>query len=115
LPETAQARFSDAMQQAKKSLEEWSDRVMMLATRAFRDLPERYLNQQAVVRFCQGLYDKEAAHDSSIKRLRVMKETLDHVQWFQHIHITIYGSQNRSRRSRDNKDIPAVYETRRRE
>jgi len=115
LPETAQARFSDAMQQANESLEEWSDRVMTLATRAFRDLPERYSNQQAVVRFCQGLYDKEAAHDASMQRLRTMEEALDHVKWFQHIHSTIYGSRNRSRRSRDSEDIPAVYETRRRE
>jgi hypothetical protein len=41
-------------------LEDWADRVLSLATRAFRDLPETHMYKQAVVRLCQGATDKEA-------------------------------------------------------
>ena len=61
LPATAQARFQQATQNTGESLEDWADRIVTLATRAFRELPESYANQKAVVRFCQGLLNKDVA------------------------------------------------------
>ena len=49
---------------------------MFLATRAFRDLPENHMYQQAVVRFCQGEADKEAGSYASNIRLRTLKKPL---------------------------------------
>jgi hypothetical protein len=39
-------QFNNALQ----TPEDWADRVLSLATRAFRDLPETHMYQQAVVR-----------------------------------------------------------------
>ena len=55
LPATAQARFQQATQSPTESLEDWADRVLTLASRAFRDLPEHYSTLQAITRFSQGL------------------------------------------------------------
>ena len=60
LPKTAQVQFNNARQTPEELLEDWADRVLSLATRAFRDLPETHMYQQAVVRLCQGASDKEA-------------------------------------------------------
>ena len=60
LPETAQVQFNNARQTPDELLEDWADRVLSLATRAFRDLPETHMYQQAVVRLCQGAADNEA-------------------------------------------------------
>jgi hypothetical protein len=49
LPETAQVQFNNARQTPDELLEDWADRVLSLATRAFRDLPETHMYQQAVV------------------------------------------------------------------
>ncbi|KAH3834919.1 hypothetical protein DPMN_108252 [Dreissena polymorpha] len=60
LPATAQGRFQDVQQEVGESLDDWSDRVLTLATTASRDLPYAYATEQAVTKFCQGLLDKEA-------------------------------------------------------
>jgi hypothetical protein len=72
LPETAQVQFNNARQTPEELLEDWVDRVMSLATRAFRELPEKHMYQQVVVRLCQGAADKEAEsyahHDCHLSR-----------------------------------------------
>ena len=40
LPETAQVQFNNARQTPEELLEDWADRVLYLAARAFGDLPE---------------------------------------------------------------------------
>jgi hypothetical protein len=47
LPETAQIQFNNARQTPKELLEDWPDQVLSLATRAFRELPEKHMYQQA--------------------------------------------------------------------
>ena len=109
LPEEAQVRFFKAAQEYDESLEDWSDRVMMLASRAFKELPSSYATQQSVLRFCFGLYDKKVAMHVSMKRPKTMEEALDVVRWYNHVNSTI-GSLSRS--SRENiclEDVPAVY------
>jgi hypothetical protein len=48
-----------------------------LATRAFRELPEKHMYQQAVVRFCQGAADKEAGRYASNVRPNEIEEVID--------------------------------------
>ena len=50
LPETAQVQFKIARQAPDETLENWADRVLSLATKAFRNLPVEHLFQQAVMR-----------------------------------------------------------------
>ena len=59
LAETAQSRFQQATQTSGESLKDWADRVLTLATKAFKRLQEHYSSKQAVVRFCEGLLDME--------------------------------------------------------
>ena len=69
LPETAQVQFNNARQTPDELLEDWAVRVLSLATRAFRDLPEAHMYQQAVVRLCQGASDKEVSGSNITIRL----------------------------------------------
>ena len=90
LPETAQVQFNNARQTPDELLEDWADRVLSLATRAFRDLPETHMYQQAVVRLCQGASGKEAGGYSSNSRPKNIEEAIDKMRCFQHSYIWDY-------------------------
>ena len=60
LAETAQARLQQATQASGESLKGCADRILTLATKAFKRLQEHYSSKQAVIRFCEGLLDREA-------------------------------------------------------
>ena len=90
LPETAQVQFNNARQTPDELLEDWADRVLSLATRAFRDLPETHMYQQAVVRLCQGASGKEAEGYSSNSRPKNIEEAIDKMRCFQHSYIWDY-------------------------
>jgi anion-transporting ArsA/GET3 family ATPase len=90
LPETAQVQFSNARQTPEELLEDRADRVLSLATRAYRALPEKHMYQQAVVRFCQGAADKEAGSYASNIRPKNIEEAIDKMRWHQHKHQAIY-------------------------
>jgi hypothetical protein len=71
--------------------EDWADLVLSLATRAFRDLPETHMYQQAVVRLCQGAADKEAESYASNIWPKNIEEAIDKMQWYQHNYQAIFG------------------------
>jgi hypothetical protein len=66
-----------------------------LAIRAFKDLPENHMYQQAVVMFCQGAADKEVGSYTSNIRPQNIEEAIDKMRWHQHSHQAIYGSPPR--------------------
>ena len=86
LPATAQGLFLQAAQDPRESLEDWADRVMTLATKAFRDLPEDYANEQAVLRICQGLADPKAGHHICMCKPKTVDDALNGIKWFQYVH-----------------------------
>ena len=104
LPATAQARFQQATQNTGESLEDWADRIVTLATIAFRELPESYANQQAVVRFCQGLLDKDVASQVSIKEPASMEDAINKVRWGQHVQQAVFGKKKERNRKSDSDD-----------
>ena len=105
LPATAQARFLQSTQSKGESLEDWADRVMTLAVRAFRELPESYSVQQAITRFCQGLIDKEVASQVSSKVPTTMEEAINNAKWCQHVHQAVYGNKvDRSKQSESDSE-----------
>ncbi|KAH3848388.1 hypothetical protein DPMN_090749 [Dreissena polymorpha] len=59
LPQTAIVTFSSARQGEEVSLDEWADRVLMLAGKAFRELPDVFMTQQAIFRICMGSERRE--------------------------------------------------------
>lgn len=95
LPETAQVQFQNARQALEESLEDWADRVLSLATKAFRGLPDEHMYQQAILRLCQGAADKEAGSYASNVRPQTMEDAVDKIRWYQHNHQAIYGRGNR--------------------
>ena len=96
LPETAQVQFNNARQTPEELLEDWEDRVLSLATRAFGDLPENHMYQQEVVRFCHGTADKEAGSYASNIRLKNIEEVIEEMRWHQHNHQATYGRPPRT-------------------
>ena len=95
LPETAQFQFNNARQTPEELLEDWADRVLSLATRALRDLPETHMYQQAVLRLCQGAADKEVGSYASNIRPKNIAEAIDKMRWFQHNYQAIFGRNPR--------------------
>ena len=91
LPASAQVRFQQATQKKDESLEDWADRVLTLSGKAFKDLPEKYSNQQAVARFCQGLRDAEAGHHVCMKKSLSIEDALNEIRLYQHTKDAIYG------------------------
>ena len=109
LPEEAQVRFYEAVQECNESLDDWSDRIMLLAASAFRELPSSYTAQQGVLRFCYGLYDQEVAMHVSMKRPKTMEEAMDSVRWLNHVNWVVHRPSRNSRENKCPEEAPAVY------
>ncbi|XP_067674737.1 uncharacterized protein [Haliotis asinina] len=89
--ETAQLQFPNLRQNSDESLEEWAERVLQVAIAAFPNLPDDFVEQQVVRRFCQGCANKEAAHYVSNLGLRTLESAMDAVQkYFQNTQ-AVYG------------------------
>lgn len=96
LTETSRVRFHQASQRPEESLEEWADRVLTLATPAFRDFSdERYCRQEAISKFCQGCVDKEAGKHACLERPRTMDRALNLVKHYQYITQAVDGKRGR--------------------
>lgn len=67
-----------------ESLEDWADRVLSLANKAFRELPEAYMNKQATLRFCQGCYDTKAGQRACTQKPEAMEAAIDTLKWYTH-------------------------------
>ena len=110
LPATAEGLFQQATQAPRETLEDWADRIMTLATRAFKDLPEHYSNSQAVVRFCQGLTDKEAGHHVCIQEPKSMEQALNGIKWYQYVHQSMYTGTRRDSQSHEYDEPANIYQ-----
>ena len=66
-------------------LEDWADRILILATKAFKRLPEHYPSKQAVIRFCEGLLDREAGLHVGMDKPANIEQAINSVRWFQHL------------------------------
>lgn len=93
LTETSKAKFRQSSQKPDESLEDWADRVMTLATPAFKDLPEEHLKQEAINRFCQGCTDKDAAKHACFEHPSSMEEALNLVKHYQYISQAVDGKK----------------------
>ncbi|XP_052286189.1 uncharacterized protein LOC127881957 [Dreissena polymorpha] len=93
LPATAQGRFQAISQAVGESLDEWSDRVLTLATKAFRYLPQTYATEQAVAKFCYGLHDREAGLQVSMQQPKSIGEAIEKNRMFHHIQFACAPTQ----------------------
>lgn len=95
LPETATIAFNISRQETEEDLDDWADRVLTLATKAFRDLPEEYMYKQAILRFCHGCINKEAGEQAANARPTTMEMAVDKVKWAIHTHNAVHGRTRR--------------------
>jgi hypothetical protein len=93
LPETAMIKFSNAGQEKNELLDEWADRILTLATKAFRNLPDEHMNSQAILRFCHGLNDKAAGESAANMRPRTMDDAIDKVKWAKYTRGLVYNKR----------------------
>ncbi|XP_052762346.1 uncharacterized protein LOC128204991 [Mya arenaria] len=84
LPETARAKFDQACQNGCEALEDWADRVLMLATPAYREFRHFVVQREAVKKFCQGCTDKEAGKYACLRHPSSMEEALNFIKEFQY-------------------------------
>lgn len=80
-----------AHQKVTEKLEDWADRLLSLAMKAFLEIPEEHIYSQAVWRFCQGCCDEEAGQHAAISRPKSMEEAVNKVKWYQHTTKAIFG------------------------
>jgi hypothetical protein len=95
LPETAMIAFNNAKQMVEESLEDWSDSVLSLATTAFQGLPDDSMYSAAIVKFCQGILDKDAGQYAANLRSKSMEDAMDSVKWFKHNNLAIFGKSRK--------------------
>lgn len=98
IPETAQLRFDTAPLEVGESNADFSDRCLILASKAFRNLPDYYMIEQASSIFCQGSIDKEAGSPVATLRPKTMDAAQDSLRIFQYTHRDVslwYTQQNR--------------------
>ncbi|KAH3825356.1 hypothetical protein DPMN_127231 [Dreissena polymorpha] len=112
LQATAQGHFPDVQEEVNESLDDWSDRVLTLATTAFRDLPYAYATEQAVAKFCQGLLDKEAGKHVSFQIPASMGDAFDKIKLFNHVQ-SVFAAAPRDRQEGERKESRCVNEVKR--
>ncbi|KAH3812829.1 hypothetical protein DPMN_141270 [Dreissena polymorpha] len=112
LPTTAQSRFQDIQQEVGESLDDWSDRVLTLATTAFRDLPYANATEQAVTKFCHRLLDKEAGKHVSLQLPTSMGDAMNMMKIYSHVQLACNAAPRDSQES-EREESRCVHEVRR--
>ena len=107
LTETARADFLQAVQKPNEQLEDWADRVLTLATTAYKDLPDAHVIKEAVARFCQGCHDKKAAKHACLENPRTLHEAMSAVKQHQYVISTVDADSKPKRKSRD--EYPVIH------
>lgn len=93
LPETSRTKFHQATQKPVETLEDWADRVLTLATPAFRELPESHAQREAIAKFCQGCLDKEAGKHACFERPKTIQQAVDLVRHHQYVTQVVDGKK----------------------
>lgn len=84
-----------------------------MKTKAFKTLSEHYSSKQAVVRFCEGLLDREAGLRVGMDKPANIEQAINSVRWYQHLQQSVYGkSSKREQRKQEEVYVKAVQETR---
>ena len=105
LPETLQARFQNECQDESETLRDWADRILTLAAKAYKDLPEAWIRRHAIIRFCMGCLDLDAGQHACIQQPKSFEEAMDKMEWFQCINKT---SKSRHPSSKATESDPPV-------
>ena len=94
---TLQVQFNNARQSENEDIDEWADRLLALADKAFRDLPEDYVTNQVVTKLCQGCLDKQVGSVAASFQPKSVEDALERIKWLQYSNQAIFGRTVRTR------------------
>ena len=104
LTETVRIQFQSARQSPGEDLDDWAERLLSLADKAFPDLPEDYVTSEVITKLCQGCSDKHAGSVASSFRPKSVDEALERIKWQQYNDKAVFGTGVRTRDTRENYD-----------
>ena len=84
IPQTAQVKLLTLRQGAEQSIEDWADQVLQLASKAYKELPENYMYEQAISRICHGCKDRDAGQYVVNLGLRTIEDVVDKIKSYQY-------------------------------
>ena len=93
IAETLRVQFNRMRQKIDEPLEEWAERVQKVAQEAYMDLPDDFITNEIVRKFCQGISDKETAQYVSDRRPNTIERALQLVKAHVENNRAIYGSK----------------------
>ena len=94
---TLQVQFNNARQSENEDIDEWADRLLALADKAFCDLPDEYVTNQVVIKLCQGCLDKNVGSVAAPFQLKTVEYALETIKWLQHSNQAIFGGTVRTK------------------
>ena len=80
-PEIIQMELASARQGKDETARDWGDRVLDLATHAFPEFLDKQIQNQAVLYFCQGCFDREAGAYVLNLRPKQIQEAVELLIW----------------------------------
>lgn len=93
---TVQVQFNNARQSEKEDIDEWVDRLLALADKAFPDLPDEYVTNQIVIKLCQGCIDKKVGSVAASFQPKTVEDALERIKLLQHSNQAIFGGAVRT-------------------
>ena len=107
LPETLQARFQNECQDEGETIRDWADRILTLAAKAYKDMPEAWIRRHAIIRFCMGCLDLEAGQHACTQQPKSFDEAMDKIEWFRCITKTTKSKSVPSKSSKSDSSVNA--------
>ena len=101
LTETVRIQFQSARQAPGEDLDEWAERLLSLADKAFSELPEEYVTSEVINKLCQGCLDKHAGSVAASFRPRTVDEALERMKWQQYSDKAVFGTNVRTCNARE--------------
>ena len=93
LPQTLRLQFHQMKQKVDEGLEEWAERVQRLALEAYADLPDHFMTQEMIRKFCQGCADKDTAQYAADRNPATLEHALQIVKTHIENSKAIYGNR----------------------
>ena len=86
-------------------MDEWAERLLSLADKAFSGLPESYVISEVISKLCLGCLDKHAGSVASSFGPKTVEEALERIKWQQYNDTALFGPKVRTRDPRDIQDL----------
>ncbi|CAG2211269.1 tatD [Mytilus edulis] len=101
LTETVRIQFQSARQSPGEDLDDWAERLLSLADKAFGELPEEFVTSEVITKLCHGTVDKHAGSVAASFRPKTVDEALERIKWQQYNDKALFGQDVRTRNTRE--------------